>query len=121
MMLLVAAHMEGMPSHSAWQPFAPERTALGVLGGGPRVVIADGDENRRAALLERLTDVLPEGTVFIEAATAAEALERARGSRMLVVGEGFGDASAGHLARIVGRRYPDLHVIDARRSRGMVG
>jgi hypothetical protein len=118
--VLVATHIDRPPPNRASRPVTLARAVLCVQGAGPRVVIADGDAKRRAALLEELGEALPAGTVFLEASTVSEALDRARGSRMLVVGGALDDASAAHLARLIGRRYPDLHVVDAERSRRLV-
>jgi hypothetical protein len=76
------------------------------------VVVVDGDGPRRAALLDELTQKMPERTSFVEAATVAEALELADGSRMVVIGGAVHGASASALARLLQRRYPQLHVVD---------
>jgi hypothetical protein len=95
--VLVATHIDRPPPNRASRPVTLAR-----------------------AVLEELGEALPAGTVFLEASTVSEALDRARGSRMLVVGGALDDASAAHLARLIGRRYPDLHVVDAERSRRLV-
>ena len=86
--------------------------ALALGSRGARVVVADGDGPRRAALLDELTQKMPERTSFVEAATVAQALELARDSRMVVIGGAVQGASASALARSLQRRYPDLHVVD---------
>ncbi len=88
------------------------RGELGIVGVGARVVVADGDAPRRAALLDELTQRLPERTRFVEASSIAQALELARGSRMVVIGGPVQGASASSLARSLARRHPDVHVVD---------
>lgn len=116
----VATHIDRPTPKRASRPVTLARAVLCVQGAGPRVVIADGDAARRAAKREELSEALPDGTVFLEASTVSEALDRARGSRMLVVSGAVDDASAAHLAHLIGRRYPDLHVVDAQRSHRLV-
>ncbi len=118
--VLVATHIDRPPPNRTSRPVTLARAVLCVQGAGPRVVIADGDARRRAAKREELSEALPAGTVFLEASTVSEALDRARGSRMLVMSGAPDDASAAHLARLLARRYPDLHVVDAQRSRRLV-
>jgi len=93
------------------------RTAHGVAAAGARVVVADGDAPRRAALLDELTQKMPERTRFAEASTAAQALELAGDSRMVIIGGAVQGASASALADILARRYPRLHVLDLASSR----
>ncbi len=81
------------------------------------MVVADGDAPRRAALLDELTQRMPERTSFVEASTVAQVLELARDSRMVVIGGDVQGASASSLARILSRRYPRLHVVDLAASR----
>ncbi len=76
------------------------------------MVVADGDAPRRAALLDELTQKMPERTSFVEAATVEQALELAEGSRMVVIGGPVHGASTSALARSLQRRYPELHVVD---------
>jgi DNA-binding NarL/FixJ family response regulator len=88
------------------------RAQLDLVGTGARVVVADGDAPRRAALLDELTQRLPERTRFVEASSVVQALELARGSRMVVIGGAVQGASASSLARSLARRHPDVHVVD---------
>ncbi len=115
-------HIEGVPSDPAVQPASPTpdtaEAALLGLRVGPRVLIVDGHGARRSALRGELARTLPEGTTFLEAATVPEAFERARGSRMVVVGGSVVGASASSLVRLLGRLYPELHVVDLEQARG---
>jgi hypothetical protein len=88
------------------------RAELELVGVGARVVVADGDGPRRAALLDELTQKMPERTRFVEAATVEQAHEFATDSRMVVIGGAVHGASASALARSLQRRYPELHVVD---------
>ncbi len=93
-------------------PRSGARAALGLAGAGARVLVADRDAPRRAALLDELTQKMPERTSFVEAATVAQALELARDSRMVVIGGPVQGASPSSLARLLARRYPDVSVLD---------
>ncbi len=77
-----------------------------------RVVIAGAEADRRAALLDRLTQRLPEETVFLEADTVPRTLEHARGSRMVVIVGPLREAEPSALAEILARRLPGVHVVD---------
>ncbi len=94
-----------------------DRAELGLAGTDARVLVADGDGPRRAALLDELTQRMPERTSFVEAATVAQALELARESRMVVIGGPVHGASPGALARLLARRYPNVRVHDTTASR----
>lgn len=94
------------------RPPRGERADLGLVGTGARVVVADGDAPRRAALLDELTQKLPERTRFLEASSVAQALELARDSRMVVIGGAVQGASASSLAQRLARRHPDVRVVD---------
>lgn len=76
------------------------------------MLIADADEARRALLVDDLTQKLPAGTAFLEAATVSQALRHAGSSRMVIVGGPLQEASASSLTRILARRHPGLHVVD---------
>jgi DNA-binding NarL/FixJ family response regulator len=88
------------------------RAELGLVGVGARVLVVDADAPRRAALLDELTQKLPERTSFVEAETLAQAFELARDSRMVVIGGAVHGTSASALARTLQQRYPELHVVD---------
>ncbi|MGD0455194.1 MAG: hypothetical protein ABSB69_16525 [Solirubrobacteraceae bacterium] len=112
--------MGGDTDTQAGQPPSEAGPAPCPAAASSRVVIADGDAARRAALLDSLTQKMPEGTAFLEAATVSQALEHARGSRMVIIGGALREASAGTLTQILARRCPGLHVVDlaARRRAG---
>jgi DNA-binding NtrC family response regulator len=88
------------------------RPALRVVGAGTRVVIADGDQARRAGLLDDLTQTMPEVTTFLEASTIAELLEQAKGSRMVILGGPLDELPASAIIRVIAQRFPDLHVVN---------
>lgn len=105
------------PDTRAQKPPSDTRTALGVAAAGARVVVADGDAPRRAALLDELTQKMPERTRFAEASTAAQALELAGDSRMVIIGGAVQGASPSSLARALASRHPEVHVLDLSISR----
>ncbi|HWX98269.1 MAG TPA: hypothetical protein VNZ01_15605 [Solirubrobacteraceae bacterium] len=88
-----------------------DRPALRLVENCSPILIAGGEEPRRASLLADLSETLPEGTVFEELSTLAEVLERAPASRMVILSGGLDDLPARELARILGQRYPTLPVI----------
>ncbi len=88
------------------------RRPLRVVGASARVVIADSDAARRAGLLDDLTQTMPEVTIFLEAATVAEMLEHAVGSRMVILGGPLDEVPTSSLIRMLAQRFPDLHVIN---------
>lgn len=96
----------------AGQPPSEAGPAPCPAGVSSSVVIADGDAARRASLLDSLTQKMPEGTAFLEAATVSQVLEHARGSRMVIIGGALREASASTLTQILARRCPGLHVVD---------
>lgn len=92
-----------------------ERTRrLRVLQGGVtgRVLIVAGDPDRRARVLDELTQTLPAGTDFVEADTAAAALARAAGCETVVIGGPVTDAPMDTLARLLARRHPTVTVMN---------
>jgi hypothetical protein len=100
----------------ATKPPGRARAELSLVAMSSRVVIADRDAARRAALLDELTQAMPASTTFLEASTVSEVLEHARGSRMVIVGGAVEELPASSLAGILTRRYPDLHVVDLQAS-----
>jgi hypothetical protein len=95
------------------------RAELSLVGMSARVVIADRDAARRAALLDELTQAMPASTTFLEASTVSEVLEHARGSRMVIVGGAVEELPASSLTGILARRYPNLHVVDLQASQAI--
>jgi DNA-binding NarL/FixJ family response regulator len=89
-----------------------DRPRLRIVGGSSRVVIADSDAARRAALLDELTQTMPEGTIFQEAGTVSEVLEHARDSHLVILGGALQEVPASSLIRILGQRHPGLHVVN---------
>jgi hypothetical protein len=89
-----------------------ERPALHLVHGGHPLLVAGANSARRTALLEDLIDTMPEGTSFEQASTLSEVLQRAPGSRMVILSGGLEDASAGSLMRILGQRHPTLPIVN---------
>jgi hypothetical protein len=94
------------------KPRRRDRPALRVVGATTRVVIADADSARRASVLDDLTQTMSENTTFLEAATVAELLEHAPGSRTVIIGGTLDDIPARSLIRILAQRHPHLQVIN---------
>jgi hypothetical protein len=96
----------------ASKPARRDLPALRVVGASSRVVIADSDAARRASLLDDLTQTMPENTAFVEAATVAELLEHARGSRMVIIGGPLEKLPVSAVIRILAQRRPEAHVVN---------
>jgi hypothetical protein len=85
--------------------------ALRVVDGPTRVLLAGTDTERRAALLDELTQTLSTSTVFEQADAVSEALEHASGSRMAFITGDLEDAPAESLMRMLAHRHPELPVL----------
>jgi hypothetical protein len=89
------------------------------LVGGPilrllrdsHVLIAGADPLQRASLLDELSQSMPSDTPFTEASAVSEILERAPGSRMVVLSGDLDDASAETLVHLLGHRHPRLPIV----------
>jgi hypothetical protein len=101
---------------TAGTPASAPPTPLCLVEISSRVVIADADAARRAALLDGLTQKLPASTVFLEAATVTRVLEHARGSRMVVIGGALHEVPTTTLKHILERHCPGVQVVDVSRS-----
>ncbi|HWW91129.1 MAG TPA: hypothetical protein VNY35_10165 [Solirubrobacteraceae bacterium] len=88
-----------------------DRPAMRLVENGSPILLAGSDTPRRASLLADLSEMMPEGTVFDELSTLGEVLERAPGSRMVILNGGLEDVSARSLMRILAQRHPSLPVI----------
>jgi hypothetical protein len=88
-----------------------ERPSLRLVDERSPILVAGSDTPRRAALLDDLTETLPEGTCFEEVSTLGEVLERAPASRMVILNDALDDVSAAALMRILSLRHPRLPVI----------
>lgn len=89
-----------------------QRPLLRLVSVTSRVVIGDQDGPRRAALLDELTQAMPESTTFLEAATVAELLDHARGSRMVILGGALEEIPTRSLMRLLAARHPGVHVVN---------
>jgi hypothetical protein len=96
---------EPLRGHDAQPP------ALRVVDGPSRVLLAGGDADRRAALLDELTQTLSASTVFEQADAVCEVLEHAPGSRMVFITGDLDDAPAESLMRMLAHRHPGLAVL----------
>jgi hypothetical protein len=108
-----------VPAAQARRPPArePERR------GSPPVLVAGRDSARRATLLDELARSMPDSTTFEVAGRFSEVMERAPGSRMVILTEDLPDAPAESLTRVLGRRHPRLPVmrLDAPASQAELG
>ena len=85
--------------------------ALRVIAGPTRILLAGADAERRATLLEELSQTLPKSTVFEQADAVCEALEHAPDSRMAFIAGDLDDAPAGSLLQTLAHRHPELPVL----------
>ncbi len=79
--------------------------------GPTRILLAGADAERRATLLDELSQTLPESTVFEQADAVCEALEHASGSRMAFIAGDLDDAPAESLMQTLAHRHPELPVL----------
>jgi hypothetical protein len=84
---------------------------LRVIAGPTRILIAGADSERRGALLDELSQTLPESTVFEQADAVCEALEHAPFTRMAFIAGDLDDASAESLLQTLAHRHPELPVL----------
>ncbi len=90
---------------------SPHPPALRVIAGPTRILLAGADAERRATLLDELSQTLPESTVFEQADAVCEALEHASGSRMAFIAGDLDDAPAESLMQTLAHRHPELPVL----------
>jgi hypothetical protein len=101
------------PAERRTRPESPRGTdvhppALRVIAGPTRILLAGADAERRATLLEELSQTLPESTVFEQADAA---LEHACASRMAFIAGDLDDAPAESLMQTLAHRHPELPVL----------
>lgn len=89
-----------------------EGRRLRLVEERPRVLVAAGNGERRAELLDDLTRTMPENTLFLEAETMAEAMELAPRCRLVVVGGPLGEVPGEALVKLLARRHPQLTVVN---------
>jgi hypothetical protein len=85
--------------------------ALRVIAGPTCILLAGADAQRRATLLDELSQTLGENTVFEQADAVCEALEHASGSRMAFIAGDLDDAPAESLMQTLAHRHPELPVL----------
>jgi hypothetical protein len=105
---------DGLPCADAADEFARSiagRPALRLADDPAPVLIAGTDSARRAALLDDLTQTMPQNTVFEEASAVSEVLEHAPTSCMVVLSGDLDDTPAESLMHVLGHRHPGLPVV----------
>jgi hypothetical protein len=109
------AHHHADPRTRTEPPRGPDAhahpPALRVIAGPTRILLAGADADRRATLLDELSQTLPESTVFEQADAVCEALEHASGSRMAFIAGDLDDAPAESLMQTLAHRHPELPVL----------
>jgi hypothetical protein len=102
-------HPEGLPTSDRGRP------GLRVLGGehvnAPVVLLAGSEAARRVGLRRELAGTLSRRTAFAEADSAAEVLEQAPTSRLVVLAGDLEDLSGEAIIRLLAHRHPHLPVI----------
>lgn len=89
-----------------------ERSHLRLVHDSRRsILIAGGDEHARGELMDELSDRLPEGTSFEQADAMWELLERAPGSRIVMLAGELDDGSTESVISLLGNRHPQLPVL----------
>lgn len=97
------------PHEPAQREYARDLPALG--GHLSCVLVAGADAATRSRMLGELRKLLPTSTPFLEARETWELLAHAASSRMVVLTDDLGAASAESLIRLLGRRHPALPVL----------
>ncbi|HKH79189.1 MAG TPA: hypothetical protein VK272_07235 [Solirubrobacteraceae bacterium] len=110
--------LRGAESVRAGSPRADESTrsvagrpALRLMVDPAPVLIAGSDSARRAALIDDLTQTMPQSTLFEEASAVSEVLEQAPASRMVILSGDLDDTPAESLMHMLGHRHPGLPVV----------
>lgn len=98
---------------TAGAPQAHERrTPLRLVGEeASSILVASSDARRRSTLLQELSQRMPEGTRFQEAAATWEVLEHAPSSRMVMLAGELDGSSAESVMHLLGKRHPQLPVL----------
>jgi hypothetical protein len=96
-------------------PLVENRRALRLVPDAPSndvnpVLVVGRDSAQRAAVLEELSESLPEDTMFEQAGAFWEVLVRAPSSRMVVL-SGELEVPAASLMRMLSHRHPGLPVV----------
>jgi hypothetical protein len=75
------------------------------------ILVAGSDPQRRSTLLRELSERLPKGTRFEEAAATWEMLERAPSSRIVMLAGELDGSSPESVMHLLGNRHPLLPVL----------
>jgi hypothetical protein len=112
---------QGSPHPEALRGQDSPAPALRVVDRPTRVLLAGADADRRATLLDELSQTLPANTVFEQADAVCGALEHAPGSRMAFITGDLDDAPAESLMQTLAHRHPELPVMVVDRPAGEEG
>jgi len=102
---------DGLPRADASTRSVAGRPALQLMVDSAPVLIAGSDSARRAALIDDLTETMPQSTLFEEASAVSEVLEHAPASRMVILSGDLDDTPAESLMHMLGHRHPGLPVV----------
>jgi hypothetical protein len=75
------------------------------------VLVAGGDADRRAAVIDELAAKLPDGTSFQQAAALWELMAQAPGSRLVVLSGDLEELAPESLLHALAKRHPGLPVV----------
>jgi hypothetical protein len=110
-----------VPAERPVEPHTPPERPRGGAGAHPpmlravagptRILLAGANAERRARLLDELSQGLPQSTVFEQADAVCDALEHAPGSRMVFIVGDLDDAPAESLMQTLAHRHPALPVL----------
>lgn len=90
----------------------PQRPRLRLVPDPPRdILLAGGDAGRRHALIQELSQRLPEGTSIKQADATWEVLQQAPTSRMVMLAGELEGTSTESLMHLLGSRHPQLPVV----------
>lgn len=76
-----------------------------------RILVAGADPEQRAAVLQELSEALPNDTQFGEARAAWEVLEQAPSSGVVMLAGDLAEVTAESLMHVLGHRHPSLPVV----------
>jgi len=100
---------EGLPTSDGGRP------ELHALGGerasAPAVLLAGADAASRLRLRGELSGAVSRQTIFVEANTAAEVLERAVASRLVMLAGDLEDLGVEAMIRLLAQHHPRLSVM----------
>jgi hypothetical protein len=86
--------------------------AIDLAGGDPSpVLVAGRDPASRAKVIDSLSDIMPERTLFQEVGTFWEVLVRAPAIQMVVLSDQLDGIPTESLLHMLGHRHPGLPVV----------